>query len=138
MSNKSIIRLKTFRCGDPPKRGEGLRIGTVRYKPRGVKKKDYAKFDYFDIWFPSVAPSRKLLNYIKDKEMDKKTWTVFERRYINELDKSGESRQSVHLLADIAKKMPISIGCYCGDESLCHRSILKKIISKVARGYSIK
>jgi len=138
MANKSTLKLKTFRCGEPRKRGEGLRIGTVRYKPRGVRKKDYAKFDYFDVWFPSVAPSRKLLQYTKDKEIDKNTWERFSKRYINELNKSSESRQSVHLLAEIAKRMPISIGCYCDDETICHRSILEKIIKRVARGYSIK
>jgi len=137
MPNKSLVKLKTFRCGDPRKRGEGLRIGVVRYPPHGVKKKDYRKFDFFDVWFPSVAPSRKVLKIFKKKELNKNTWARFEKRYRNELNKNGESRQAVHLLAEIAKKMPVSIGCYCEDERYCHRSILKKVIKRVGRGYGI-
>jgi uncharacterized protein YeaO (DUF488 family) len=128
------IKLKTYRCGSPRKEGEGLRIGTVRFLPRGVKKKDYAGLDYFDVWFPSVAPSRQLLKSVKSKELDRKSWDRFMKQYENELYKTSDGRQAVKLLAVIAKEMPIAIGCYCEDEKSCHRSVLKKLIEKEAEG----
>jgi uncharacterized protein YeaO (DUF488 family) len=127
------LKLKTYRCGSPRKRGEGLRIGTVRFLPRGVKKKDYASLDYFDVWFPSVAPSGKLIKTIKGKEPDRRNWERFSKQYENELYKSTEGRQALKLLSLIAKKTPIAVGCYCEDEKSCHRSILKKVIEKEAK-----
>lgn len=129
------LKLKTFQCGTPRKRGEGVRIGSVRYLPRGVKKKDYAKKDFFDVWLPSVAPSRKLLIKSKKWDMDDKaTQKIFFNLYEKELKTVTVSRQSVLLLAEISKKSAVSVGCYCADEKCCHRSVLYKVISKAARG----
>lgn len=126
------ILLKTYQCGSPRKRGEGLRIGTVRYLPRGVKKENYASLNYFDVWLPAVAPSRKLLKKIKGKifknnAAKSKAWRNFTVQYKNELKKT-EARQAIQLISKISGKIPVAIGCYCGDENMCHRSILIKII----------
>jgi uncharacterized protein YeaO (DUF488 family) len=120
-------KLKAYQCGSARQKGEGLRIGTVRFLPRGVKKKDYARYDYFDVWLPTVAPSRELFSSIKGKELNKKVWDSFKGRYINEMRKT-ESRQTIKLLSELSKKTSIAIGCYCENEKYCHRSILKKLI----------
>src|SRR5258708_36166089 len=49
------------RLGAPRKPGEGLRLGTVRRPPRGVPKSDFARLDYYDVWFPNLAPSADLV-----------------------------------------------------------------------------
>jgi len=122
----SVMHLTTVQLGSPRKRSEGLRIGTVRLLPRGVRKSDYAERDYFDVWLPQLAPSRKLLAEYKDGDL---SLAAFFRRYRTEM-KSTEPRQLIQLLAEIAKRTPIAVGCYCEDESQCHRSVLGKLIRK--------
>lgn len=123
------LQLRTFQVGSPRKRGEGLRIGTVRYLPRGVHKKDYAKLDYFDIWFPILAPSRKLVTWAHKQQ---NTGIKFREKYRREMMNNTDSRQAIKLLAHLALKTPIAIGCYCEDESRCHRSVLRKLIEEEA------
>lgn len=113
-----------FQLGLSRKRGEGLRIGTVRLLPRGVRKSEYAKRDYFDVWLPQLSPSRKLLAEYKDGDL---SVAAFFRRYRTEM-KSTEPRQLIQLLAEIAQRTPIAVGCYCEDESQCHRSVLGELI----------
>ena len=129
------VKLTTYRCGSERKRGEGLRIGTVRYLPRGVKKENYAKGNFFDVWLPAVAPSRELLTEFKKHDInDPKTLEMFFGRYEREMKNSTDARQTIHLLAAIAAETPIAIGCYCEDEAQCHRSVLKRIIREASRG----
>jgi uncharacterized protein YeaO (DUF488 family) len=130
---KSGIKLGIFRAGTPRKPKEGLRIGTVRYLPRGVKKEDYARLDYFDVWLPLLAPSTDLLKWIKAEEWrsDKIRWSKFRERYVSEMSKT-DARQAIKLLAELARSTPLSIGCYCEDESFCHRSILRELIRNAA------
>lgn len=126
------LKLKTYQCQAPRKNGEGIRIGTVRFLPRGIKKGNYAKMKFFDVWFPSVAPSRQLLSAFKQKENIKEKWGKFAKLYKNEMTKNAESRQAIKLLAEIARRTPIAIGCYCEDEKFCHRSILYALIKKAS------
>ncbi len=129
------IKLTTFRCGTGRTPGEGLRIGTVRYLPRGVKKENYAKENFFDVWLPIVAPSRELLTEFKKHDInDPKTLETFFGRYEHEMKNSTDARQTIHLLAAVAAETPIAIGCYCEDESQCHRIVLKRIIHEVSKG----
>ncbi len=120
---------KSVRLGTPRTKGEGLRIGTARFLPRGVRKKDYARLNYFDIWLPTLAPSRELIRQFRDEKMSA---AAFFRRYRSEMNRT-EPRQLIDLLARIAERTPISIGCYCPDESACHRSILAELIRKAGR-----
>jgi uncharacterized protein YeaO (DUF488 family) len=133
------LKIKTCRFGEPRKRGEGLRIGTVRYLPRGVKKVDLANKDYFDIWFPTLAPSKELIKSFKekigqgrgaDKGATDKEFAWFAGRYRCELKNSPEARHATGLLNAMAELTPITIGCYCADIKLCHRSILLDVIKK--------
>ena len=128
------LKLHTFQVGSARKRGEGIRIGTVRYTPHGVLKRDYARGDYFDLWFPTLAPSRKLLQWARKQDVDAaETWDTFAERYEREMTKQTDSRQALFLLAHLAQKTPLSVGCYCADESGCHRSVLRKLIERAAR-----
>lgn len=104
------LKLGTFRIGTPRRRGEGLRLGTVRFLPRGVPKRDYARRDYFDVWFPAVAPSRGLVRWLKSR-----TWSpAVQRRYATcyrrEM-RAPDAVRALELLAAIARRTAISIGC---------------------------
>ena len=117
----------TFRIGMARGVGEGLRIGTVRFVPRGVAKRDYAGRDYFDVWFPTVAPSRALVRWLKSQPWSPAVQRRYEARYRREMRRPDAAR-AIELLAAIAQHARISIGCYCEDERRCHRSLLLDLI----------
>jgi uncharacterized protein YeaO (DUF488 family) len=129
------MTLRTYQVGSPRKRGEGLRIGTVRFPPRGVHKEDCARLDFFDVWFPVVAPSHSLMTWAKTHDIagDAAANRAFHERYARELETNPAARQSILLLAALAQKTPISVGCFCEDENNCHRSTLKVVIEKAAK-----
>ena len=124
-----IVRLGTARH---PK--EGLRIGTVRRPPRGVRKADYARRDYFDVWLPELAPSGPLVSWLLSEAITPKRWAIFERRYRKEMLEPA-AEHLIALLASLSSQTNFSVGCYCEDESHCHRSLLKKLL--VERGAQV-
>lgn len=128
------LRLSTFQIGSPTQRNQGLRIAVARRPPRGVAKERWVSDGYFDVWFPNLAPSAALLARLKrfdlDNESDRKK---FFDSYERELHANLESRQAMDLLAHVAMRTPISIGCYCEDESRCHRSRLMQILVRRTR-----
>lgn len=127
------IHLKTFQIGTPVTHGEGLRIAVTRRPPRGVPRKDWKRLCFFDVWFPFLAPSATLLTQLHDLDFEKESVrTAFFDHYERELLRSAESLQTVALIAEIARRTPISIGCFCADESRCHRSRLYKVILRLA------
>ena len=105
---------------------EGLRIGTVRRPPRGVRKQDYASKNIYDVWFPNLAPSEVLLK-IAFPVTDDKLWRTFKRKFLAEMKAPGAKRD-LDLLAAMSHQSNFSIGCYCEDETRCHRSILKELL----------
>jgi uncharacterized protein YeaO (DUF488 family) len=125
----SIVRL-----GSPRHEGEGLRIGTVRRPPRGVRKEDYAAKDIYDVWYPNLAPSEGLL---KEGQAagDARSWARFKRKYVAEMKKPEASR-TLDLLAALSHRTNLSIGCYCEDEAHCHRSLLRALL--VERGADVR
>ncbi len=127
------LKLRTFRYCDPPRRGEGLRIGTTRRPPRGVTRDRWQAEGYFDVWFPSLAPKESVLRRFQGKIVDQESYRAFCRAYEKKLLGSAEGRQAVKLIAAIAVRTPISIGCFCENESFCHRNHLAKIIHREAR-----
>ena len=124
----SIVRL-----GTPRRKGEGLRIGTVRFPPRGVPKADIAKRDFYDVWFPNLAPSPATLKLGLGSETDA-AWKRFARRFTKEMDAPEPSR-TLDLLAALSHGASFSVGCYCADASRCHRSLLREML--VERGAEI-
>jgi uncharacterized protein YeaO (DUF488 family) len=117
-----IVRLGTVRH-----RKEGLRIGTVRHPPRGVLKRDYARRNYFDVWLPELAPSAPLVSWFFSEPLTVKRWTDYARRYRREMQ-TPAARRLIELLAALSSETNFSVGCYCEDESHCHRSLLKKLL----------
>ena len=122
------------RLGSPRGEGEGLRIGTVRRPPRGVRKEEYASKNIYDVWFPNLSPSEDLLKEAKAAD-DARSWPVFKRRFLAEM-KVPEASRTLDLLAALSHQTNMSIGCYCEDESRCHRSILRELL--VARGADVR
>jgi uncharacterized protein YeaO (DUF488 family) len=106
-----------------------LRIGTVRHLPRGVRKKDYARRDYFDAWLPELAPSAPLVSWAFSEPLTAKRWTTFTRRYRREMT-LPVARRMIALLAALSHQTNFSVGCYCEDETRCHRSVLKKLLQQ--------
>jgi len=105
-----------------------LRIGTVRRPPRGVKKQDYARRDYYDVWLPELAPSAPIVTRALSRPWTDSRWATFTRRYRSEMSKPGPSR-ILELLAAMSKTTDFSVGCYCEDESRCHRSLLRELLA---------
>ena len=115
------------RLGYPRKRNEGMRLGTVRRPPRGVRKEAFASEDYFDLWFPELAPSARLLAYFSGKPMSDERWSRFAARYRSEMSRPDKQRL-IQLLATMSQKSNFSVGCYCAQEDRCHRSVLKELL----------
>jgi len=120
------MTLRIVRLGSPREEGEGLRIGAVRRPPRGVRKEDYSARDIYDVWFPNLSPSDDL---VKEGQAagDEKSWKTFKRKFLAELKVPTASRD-LDLLAALSHQTNMSIGCYCEDESRCHRSVLRELL----------
>jgi uncharacterized protein YeaO (DUF488 family) len=116
-----IVRLGSKRAQD-----EGLRIGTVRKPPRGVPKSEFSRQDWYDVWFPELAPSAQTVKLGQAAESDKQ-WAVFVRRYKSEMA-AGPASRALDLLAALSHQADFSVGCYCEQEERCHRSLLKDLL----------
>jgi uncharacterized protein YeaO (DUF488 family) len=126
------LKLRTYQLGTPRRRGEGLRVGVVRRPPRGVRKADYARLDYYDVWLPLLAPNAELLQWIHAHGADNDAaWQQYARRYRAQMAQTDQ-RQAIELLARLAEATPIAIGCFCADERRCHRSLLRALIEDAA------
>lgn len=128
------MAIRVVRLGTPRLEGEGLRIGTVRRPPRGVRKEEIAARDFYDVWFPNLAPSEALLKE-RLTHGDDKAWKTFMRRFLAEM-KAPEPSRDLDLLAALSHKADFSIGCYCENEERCHRSLLRRLLE--ARGAAIR
>jgi len=129
---KKPLRLHTFQVGTPPKRGEGLRIATTRHPPRGIPRERWRQEARFDCWLSVLAPSRELLARTPRERFDEAAVRQrFFAAYEREMQQT-EPRQAIALLAALAQRTPISVGCFCSDESRCTRSRLKRLIEKAA------
>jgi uncharacterized protein YeaO (DUF488 family) len=119
--------LQIVRLGSPRGKGEGLRIGAARRPPRGVKKQDYAKRDFYDAWLPELAPSQKWVSWALSVPWTDARWAKYERNYRREM--RAQSRL-IGALAALSRTADFSVGCYCEDEARCHRSILREILAE--------
>jgi uncharacterized protein YeaO (DUF488 family) len=121
------VSIRIVRLGSPRLPGEGLRIGTVRRPPRGVPKAEYASGDWYDVWYPNLAPSAETLRLGREAATDGE-WRAFERRYRAEMGES-DARRSIELLAALSHGADFSVGCYCEEEARCHRSVLRQLLA---------
>jgi uncharacterized protein YeaO (DUF488 family) len=120
-----VIRI--VRLGTPRATNEGLRLGTVRRPPRGVLKVEYARRDFYDVWVPELAPSSDLFSWVKSQPLTDARWRTYARRYRAEMARP-EARRLIELLAALSSGTNFSVGCYCEDESRCHRSLLREML----------
>jgi uncharacterized protein YeaO (DUF488 family) len=122
------MAVRIVRLGSPRAKDEGLRVGTVRRPPRGVAKADFAKRDFYDVWFPVLAPSEELLKRGKAAD-DDRDWKSFARAYRAEM-KSQDASRTLDLLAALSHQTNFAVGCYCENEARCHRSILRELLEE--------
>jgi uncharacterized protein YeaO (DUF488 family) len=127
------MTLSIVRLGTPRGPREGTRIGAVRHPPRGVRKERYAAENWFDVWYPDLAPSAGLVSRAKAARTAAQ-WNAFVRAYRAEMNEPT-ARRILDLLAVLSRDADFSIGCYCQDESRCHRSVLRQLLAD--RGASI-
>jgi uncharacterized protein YeaO (DUF488 family) len=128
------MTVRIVRLGQPRATDEGTRLGTVRRPPRGVPKKDFARRDWYDVWYPVLAPSVGTMKLGLAAENERQ-WSAFARKYRAEMA-APAARQSLDVLAALSHHANFSVGCYCEDESRCHRSLLRELL--VARGGKVE
>jgi uncharacterized protein YeaO (DUF488 family) len=114
---------REYQLGSRRRRGEGTRLGTVRRPPRGVRKADYAKKDFFDLWYPELAPSQALVSFYYAKPMSDARWAAYVKRFHAEMSKPP-SQRALDLLASLSHQANFAVGCYCDHPVRCHRWLL--------------
>ena len=123
------MAIRVVRLGAPRSKHEGVRLGTVRRLPRGVKKTEYAARDYFDVWLPELAPSPALLSWAQSQDWTPARWTAFARKYRREM-RQPQAARLLSLLAALSRTTPLSVGCYCEDGDRCHRAVLRDLLEE--------
>lgn len=122
------MAIKIIRLGTPRGSNEGLRIGTVRRPPRGVPKAEFASQDWYDVWYPNLAPSLETMKLGQSVESDR-DWAAFSKKYRSEMNEAEASR-NLDLLAALSKQTNFSMGCYCENENRCHRVLLSALLKE--------
>lgn len=120
------MTIRIVRLGTPRHDDEGPRIGTVRRPPRGVPKARYASGNWYDVWFPTLAPSVATMKLAQSASTPAQ-WKAFARKYRSEMSEP-DARRALDVLAALSRTSNFSVGCYCADESRCHRSILRTLL----------
>jgi len=128
------VSVRVVQLGSDRQPGEGLRIGTVRRPPRGVPKSEFSARNFYDVWFPLLSPSPETLKRGQEATTEK-GWNAFIRRYRAEMAKP-DATAALNLLAALSRSADFSVGCYCEDESHCHRSVLRELLRE--RGATVK
>jgi uncharacterized protein YeaO (DUF488 family) len=123
------MAIRIVRLGTPRKKHEGTRIGTVRHPPRGVPKTEYASRDFYDVWLPELAPSAELIAWARAEPLSDARWKTFRRRYRAEMSRP-QARRLIALLGSLSTTGNLSVGCYCEDETRCHRSVLRELLTE--------
>jgi uncharacterized protein YeaO (DUF488 family) len=120
------MAVRIVRLGTPRTENEGIRIGTVRRPPRGVPKANFASHNWYDVWFPNLAPSVETMKLAQAAETPAQ-WAAFTRKYRAEME-TPEHSHAIELLALLSHQTNFSVGCYCKNESHCHRSVLRALL----------
>jgi uncharacterized protein YeaO (DUF488 family) len=120
--------IRIVRLGSPRSKDEGLRIGTVRRPPRGVPKSKFASQNWYDVWFPNLAPSLPIMK-LGLSATNPALWNKFIKKYRAEMS-TPENSHAIELLAALSHHSNFSVGCYCENESHCHRSELRKLLAE--------
>ncbi len=126
---EELVSIRIVRLGTPRHPHEGLRLGTVRRPPRGVPREQFAAQDWYDVWFPNLAPSVEVMQLGLSAESPAQ-WAAFVRGYRREMAEPG-AKHDLALLAALSRTTNLSVGCYCEDESHCHRSVLRALLQEL-------
>jgi uncharacterized protein YeaO (DUF488 family) len=121
-----VVAIRIVRLGTDRLPGEGLRIGTVRRPPRGILKTQYASKNFYDVWLPTLAPSSEQVKRALAAGSDRE-WSRFVKQYRREMAGTNENA-TLNILAALSHQADFSVGCYCADESRCHRSVLRELL----------
>jgi uncharacterized protein YeaO (DUF488 family) len=121
------MAIRVVRLGQPRTPGEGIRLGTVRRPPRGVRKSEFARRDFYDVWLPELAPSAPVVSWALSDPWTPPRWRRYERIYLKEMA-TPPARHLIDLLAVLSRSTNFSVGCYCEDASHCHRSLLARLL----------
>ncbi len=124
------MSVRVVRLGSPRAKNEGIRIGTVRRPPRGVPRTEFSSQNWYDVWFPNLAPSVPVMK-LGHAATTPRQWAAFARKYRAEMA-TPESVHTLELLAALSHQCNFSVGCYCENEDHCHRSVLRELL--VQRG----
>jgi len=122
------VGIRIVRLGSRRVEGEGIRIGTVRRPPRGVPKAEFASQNWYDVWFPNLAPSVDTMKLGQNAETPAQ-WAQFIKKYRAEMA-TPENSHAIELLAALSRQTNFSVGCYCEDEAHCHRSVLRDLLAE--------
>lgn len=122
------MSIRIVRLGSERVPGEGLRIGTVRRPPRGVPKERFSIDDWYDVWLPNLAPSAALVKQAQAAGTPRE-WQAFVRKYRAEMA-APDTVRILDLLAALSRQTELSVGCYCADETRCHRSVLRELLEE--------
>lgn len=120
--------IRVVRLGTPRTVDEGIRFGTVRRAPRGVKKTEFSKRDYYDVWLPELAPSAQLVSWALADSWTDERWKRYVREYMKEM-KQPVPQRIIGVLSALSRESNFSVGCYCENESRCHRSLLRQLLA---------
>jgi uncharacterized protein YeaO (DUF488 family) len=120
------VAIRIVRLGTDRLPGEGLRIGTVRRPPRGISKTEYGSRNFYDVWLPALAPSPELVQQAL-RAQSERDWKRFVKRYRSEMAATNE-KATLDVLAALSHQTNFSVGCYCADETRCHRSVLRELL----------
>jgi uncharacterized protein YeaO (DUF488 family) len=119
--------IRVVRLGTPRAPDEGIRFGTVRRPPRGVKKTEFSKRDYYDVWLPELAPSSQLVSWALNDPWTDERWKRYVREYLREMKQPAPQR-IIGVLSALSRESNFSVGCYCENESRCHRTLLRQLL----------
>jgi uncharacterized protein YeaO (DUF488 family) len=122
------VVVRVLRLGSERIAGEGIRIGTVRRPPRGVPKTEFASKNWYDVWFPNLAPSVETMK-LGQEATTPAQWAAFIKKYKAEMA-TPEASHALELLAALSHHSDFSVGCYCADEAHCHRSVLRALLAE--------
>jgi uncharacterized protein YeaO (DUF488 family) len=123
------MAIRITRLGSPRAAREGLRLGTVRRPPRGVRKTEFARRNYYDLWLPDLAPSGKWVSWALSAPWTDARWKRYVRNYRREM-KAPAADRLIGLLAALSQHADFSVGCYCENPERCHRSILRELLAE--------
>ena len=122
------MAIRIVRLGSPRHADEGTRIGTVRRPPRGIPREAFATQNWYDVWFPNLAPSAETVKLAQDAKTPAQ-WAAFVRKYRAEMA-TPDCSHALELLAALSRQSNFSVGCYCEDETHCHRTVLRELLAE--------